>query len=455
MHRDRSNAVMTRIRCTLAMWFSDGLLKNLFANAGILLGGKGINALFSLGAMAVAARGLGTAEFGVLILIHTFTQTMGQIAKFQSWQAILRFGTPEVIENRIGNFQRLLRFTIVLDAASAVVGMGLVLALSWVARPLLGWTADLQPTVMLYATSVLFMVTATPTGVLRLVDRFDLISAQDGVGTLTRLLISVPVWLMGGGITGFLVAWYVGSCVGGLYLFYVSWRELKRRHLTDGFRWRGGAWTAGFPGIWSFVWSTNLNTTLGLMSTHVSTLAVGWLLGPADAALFRVARQIGTALAKPAKLLVPAIYPELAKLYAKGEFSLMRTLAQRAALMAGGGAVLSVLIAWLFGAWLLGVILGPDFVAAYPVMLWLVAAAAISVASFPLEPILISGGEAGTALRARLLSAILYVPVLLLMLKYYGLIGGGWAQMFATIVTLIAFFVPVVRWFRTHSRVDV
>lgn len=432
-------------------WFGDGRLKKLFANAGILLGGKGLNAFFSLGAMAVAARGLGTEGFGALILIHTFTQAMGEIAKFQSWQVVLRYGTPAVMEGRTGDFQRLLRFTAALDGASAIVGTLLSTALAWVVAPYLGWPADLLPAVMLYATSMLFMVTATPTGVLRLVDRFDVLAVQGSLGNLTRLLIGALVWWCDGGMAWFLAAWYLGTAVAGLGLIHASWRELRNRRLLDGFRWRGGDWTAGFPGIWPFVWSTNLNTTLELSFTHASTLIVGWLLGPAEAALFRVARQIGEAMAKPAKLLVPAIYPELAKLCAGGEHHVMRLLVQRSALMAAGGASLSLAFAWLGGEWLLGLVLGSDFVAAYPVMLWLVASAVVSIATFPLEPVLISGGEAGAAVRARLWSSAVYLPVLLLAVQHYGLIGAGWARLFATVVTFVAFLVPVLRWFRARS----
>ncbi|MBB4315851.1 lipopolysaccharide biosynthesis protein [Roseospira marina] len=431
-------------------WLFDDRLKKLFANAGILLGGKGLNAVFSLAAMAVAARALGTEAFGVLILIHAFIQTMGDIAKFQSWQAVLRYGTGPVMEGQVETVQRLLRFTVVLDGLGAVLGIGLAMALSWWVGPHLGWSDDLQPGVMVYATSILFMVSATPTGVLRLVDRFDLLSVQSTLGSVVRLAAGLVAWGMDAGTGGFLVAWYLGTTVAGLSLFYAAWREVKGRGLLDGFRWWGGPWTADFPRIWSFVWSTNLNASLGLISNHLSTLAVGGLLGPSDAALFRVARQVGTALSKPAKLLVPAIYPELAKLSTEGAIQTMRSLVGRAALLAGAGASLSLLVAWLGGEWLLGLVLGPDFVAAYPVMLWLVAAGVVSIAAFPLEPVLISGGEAGTALRARLWSSALYIPVLLLLVHQFGLIGAGWARLFATVITLIAFLLPVLRWFRAR-----
>lgn len=434
-----------------AGWFGDGRLRRMFANAGILLGGKGFNAVFSMGAMAVAARALGVEQFGILVLIHTFTQAIGEIAKFQSWQAVLRYGTPALVEGRTGDLQRLVRFTVLLDAGAALAGMVLSVALAWVLGPKFGWPAALMPAAALYVTSVLFMVTATPTGILRLVDRFGVLSVQGTLGNLVRLTAGSLAWALGGGIEWFLVAWYAATVVSGTYLIHAGWKELKVRGLLEGFRWRGGGLTRGFDGIWKFVFSTNLNATLELAFTHVGTLVVGWFLGPKEAALFRVARQVGEALAKPAKLLVPAIYPELARLSAAGEHKTMRDLALRGALLAGAGASLGLGVVWLAGEWLLGLVLGPDFIPAYPVMLWLVAAAVVGIWAFPLEPVLISSGEAGAALRARIWSSAVYLPVLLLAVQTYGLIGAGWARLFAALVILVAFLLPVVRWFRGQA----
>lgn len=428
-------------------WLRDTLLRRLLANASKLLGGKALNAVFGLGALAVAARGLGVEQFGVLVLIHTFTQAVGEIAKFQSWQAVLRYGTPALREERRGDFQRLIRFTVLLDGISAVLGMALAVAVAGLAGPAFGWPDEVLPAAMLYVTSCLFMVTATPTGVLRLVDRFDLLAWQSTVGAAVRCLAGAAVWAAGGGLGAFLVAWYVATAAAGVFLIAAGWRELSRGGLLAGWRWRGGGLTAGFPGIWGFVWTTNLNTTLELAFTHMGTLAAGAFLGTREAALFRIARQFADALAKPAKLLVPAIYPELARLYAAGDITGIRRLMQRSALLAGLVATAMMVAVWLLGEWVLRIVVGAEFVAAFPVMLWLVAGAVVGIWAFPLEPLLISTGHAGAALRVRLWSTALYVPLLLLLLDTVGLIGAGWAALAASLFIFVALLLPVIRWF--------
>ena len=57
----------------------------VLANAGTLLGGRTVNAIVGLAYIALTARGLDPAQMGVLYLITTFAQFLGEVVKFQSW----------------------------------------------------------------------------------------------------------------------------------------------------------------------------------------------------------------------------------------------------------------------------------------------------------------------------------------------------------------------------------
>ena len=98
------------------------------------------------------------------------------------------------------------------------------------------------------------------------------------------------------------VAWAAGTVAGFLYLVAGATGELSRRGLLKAFPWRGPL-AAGMPGVWRFAWTTNLSATLDVAFTHVVTLVIGALVGPAQAAFWRVGRQVADALAKPANTL--------------------------------------------------------------------------------------------------------------------------------------------------------
>lgn len=423
--------------------------RQVINNAGILLGGKALNAVFNLAAVALTARTLGVETFGVLVLIHAYVQTVGELVKFQSWQVLLNYGTGAFSEGRFAAFQRVLRFSLWLDVAGGIAGVLVAIAGVWLIGTGLGWPETQQTAVSLYALSIFFMVSATPTGVLRLVDRFDLLALQSPVESWIKLLGTLWAWFVGADLVVFLAIWFLAKVVAFIYLFAVADWALRRRQALSGFGWRkSGPMVADLPGIWGFVWSTNFNSTLGLAFSQAGTLMVGGLMGPADAALYRIGKQFADAIAKPAKLIVPALYPELARLALGSDHSALRRLIVQLALAGGGLATLLLLIAALIGGPALGLIIGPEYVAARAVMLWLLAAAVIGIWAVPLEPLLMSTGSANAAFYARLAVTLPFLPLLYLATRHYGLEGAGVAATLGALAMTLAQLALVWRWFR-------
>ncbi len=400
------------------------ILRRVVANAGLLLGGRTVNALLSLAFMAIAARALGAAELGVLVLIQAFGQFLGEVVKFQSWQTILHYGARPAAEGRVKDFQRVLRFTLLLDLASTVLGIavGVIGAIAFAG--VLGWGQAEAPAAALFMFSIAFMVSATPLGLLRLFDRFDVLAWQAGLISFIRVIGGGVAFLLGAGMEGFLLATALATFGSWLYLAGSAVIELRKRGLLTDFSWRGPL-TEGMPGAWRFAWNTNLATTLDVAFTHVATLIVGALVGPSQAAFWRVGRQVADALAKPAKLLTPALYPELARLRAEDRHHAMWRLARNVGLLAGGVALVMLAASWLAGPALLKLVMGPAFEPAAAVMTWQVGAAVIGVFALPLEPMLISLGKPGAAVRVRLAVSAGFLAMLPFLVTTFGLIGAG------------------------------
>jgi O-antigen/teichoic acid export membrane protein len=400
------------------------ILRRVMANAGMLLGGKTVNALLGLAYVALAARGLGARELGVLILIHAFAQFLGEVVKFQSWQTIIHYGTRPLAEGRKAELQQVLRFTLMLDAASTVLGVVLGMFGAVVFAGVLGWTAEDAPAASLYMITIAMMVSATPMGLLRLFDRFDVLAGQTALVSVFRLIGVAIAWAMKAPFEGFLLGWAAGTVGGYLYMVAACLGELRKRELLSGFK-LVGPLSKGLPGVWRFAWNTNVATTLDVAFTHVVTLLIGGMIGPAQAAYWRIGRQVANAIAKPAKLLTPALYPELSRLYAAERHDDMWKLAKQVGLLAGGAGTVLLAVSAFGGPWLLTTVMGKAFAAAADVMTWQVGAAVIAVFALPLEPMLISLGKPGAAVRARLIVGVAFVVALPFLVKAFGLTGAG------------------------------
>lgn len=431
---------------------SHGLFRRVLGNASILLGGKAATAVLGLATTAFAARALGLREFGVLTLVYAFTNAVSDIVEFQSWQAVLHYGTRPLQEGRLGLFQRVLSFSLLLDGIGAAAGLCVGIAGALLFGEKLGWPGSITPIVLLYTTSVVWMASATATGVLRLVDRFDLIAIQDNAQAVVRLLGAGIAFFTGGGLIAFLIVWYIASMLSFVCRLYFAWRELHRRGYLEDFRWNARGITHELPGIWRFCLTTNFNGTLQLAFTHIGTLSSGWFLGPSAAALYRIARQVATAIVKPTRLVMPALYPELARLWVAGNTNALYRLVMQVALSGGALATALLIVAAFGGRWALRVVLGEDFVGAAPVMTWLVGSAAIGIWALPLEPFLISTGRATAAFVTRAVVTVVYLPCLFFGLDWFGLLGAGYATVGAMALLFFIQLGVVLRTFRVSRR---
>ena len=418
----------------------------LLGNAWMMVSGRTVTGIFSLIYIALAARGLGIEAFGVLTLINAYAQTIGDFAQFQSWQAVLHYGTSPLQEGRRADLHRVIRFSLVLDAGAAIAGMLVALLGAWFFAEGLGWFPAIVQLGTAYCTSILFMSSTTPTGVLRLMDRFDLIALQSTISSIVRLVGSVGVYLAGGGLTAYLAVWYLSTLIAFLYMAWSAVSVFRHSEHAAGFLLRDRLpLTHDMPGAWTFMWNINLNSTLGLVTTRVATLVVGGVFGPSEAALFRIARQVSDAATRPAKLLVPALYPELARLWSERDMPQLRRLCLQLALTAGGVATVALAIFALFGGQLITLVVGPEYIGATGIMLWLFAASVITVWSLPLEPLLISTGRSGTALKIRAAVTLIYFAILYPAMHVYGLIGVGVAAVAAALTLLAGQLTAVIR----------
>ncbi|MCS4503119.1 lipopolysaccharide biosynthesis protein [Arhodomonas aquaeolei] len=428
---------------------SKGALRRVLANSGKLLGGKTVSAVLGLITIALAVRALGIEGYGTLALVHTFTLVIGRVVNFKSWQAILRYGTPLLHDGDRPGLRRLIRFTALLDVASAAAAALVCATLAWSAGTLVGWPAAVTPMAALYGFSALFMVSATPLGVLRLFDRFDLLAVRSPVQSGVRLVGVGLAIALDWGIAGFLAVWFLARVLTTLSLIVCACGELARQGLLAGpaDSWRG--LRGRFPGILRFIGITSANAVLALGVEHMGTLAVGVLLGADAVGLFHVADRLARALSKPVKLLTPAIYPEIAGLLAAGETRRLRRLVLRTVAICGVLVLAVMAVLALAGDPLLGLMGGAPAREAYGVMLLLAFSVLLPVWWFPLGPLLISAGHPGRALLSQGVGTLVYLAAVAPLVHVMGVEGAGLAAAVSALARLLVRLAAALPWLRT------
>ena len=414
-------------------------LKKVLANAGQLLSGRVVNAVVGLAYIALTARSLGKELMGVLVVINAFAQFLGEVAHFQSWQTLLTYGTAPLLDNDRPKFHQVLRLSLLLDVISGVLGVVLGVLGAWFFWQELRWPEGTSGYGALYALSIGVMTSATGVGLLRIFDRFRYLAAEQAISSFVRMIGCAICAVTHAPIQYFLLAWAAGTFASFFYIAVIAAWDLNRRGLLKGFSLIGPT-SQGIPGVWRFAMATNFSGTLDVGFTHVLTMVVGALLGPVQAAYWRIGKQVADGMAKPARLMVPALYPELAKMRASGGQEAMTKLAMQIALIGGAAAGVLLLVSLVAGRWILETVMGHSFGAAAGVMNWQVAAAAIGVMTLPLEPILVSMRAAGSALAVRVVVVVAYLAALVPLINTFGLTGAGAALVASALAMAIGMY---------------
>ncbi|TIX50501.1 lipopolysaccharide biosynthesis protein [Alteraurantiacibacter aquimixticola] len=401
------------------------MIRRALTNTGWLMGARGVNAVLSLVYLALATRALGLAGFGQFILCVTFAQALVGFTSFQTWQGIVRWGqTKEELPDATG-------FALALDGLTIIAGTviaALILAFAGDWLPLPG---ELRLATFALTVISLLSIRSTPTGILRLHDRYARAATADSITSIVRVIGAVLVFAIAPSIIAFLAVWAAAEvATAALYwLFARQTQPLFLKHVS----------LTRIPAredrAWSFVFGTAFSAMVVIASRQLLVLLVGALGGAALAGIYRVAMQIGEGLLKLAQALLKATYPELVR-----SPELAKQIAgriTRIALITGIGAVLLALVA---GRWLIGVIAGEDFQPAYTPMILLSAAAAFELVGASLEALLVARGKAITNFLLRLVPTLVALAALGWLIAEHGAAGAGMAVLGASVVTVAGLY---------------
>jgi O-antigen/teichoic acid export membrane protein len=414
-------------------WFKDQHFRSLLKNTSYLAVSRVVAALCGLATLAMAGRGLGLILLGTLILITSYAKAASGIAKFQSWQLVVRYGGRGIANDDPEDFKTVTGFAFTLDVLSGIAGMiGAALLLPFVGR-WVGISDQYLWLGLLYCTQLPTMGAATPNGVLRVLDRFDLISWAGTATPIARSILVAIAFAAGASFPVYVGIWYVTDLGGDLYTWYLSWREMRRHGLLKGIT--PTLRPHSLPGAWKFAINVNLAASVQTVWGPIARLVVGGLLGPAGAALFRVASSLADSAQKPADLLGRAFYPEIVRmdLSSRKPWKLMF----RGTALVGAVAVVAIGLLLIGGKPLVALLFGKAFTGAYAPLVILTAIPLLGIISFPLSPMLYAFGRSSGPLKAKLLGSVVFFALIAPLSWAFDIVGAAIALVLGNAVNVL------------------
>lgn len=403
----------------------DNLLKKLFKNASTLLSGNVIASVFGLISLALTARALGAQAFGTLVLIQTYVLVMDGVINFQSWQAVVKFGTEFRESRNFNKFKALIKFVLFIDVFTAIIGTIVAVGLFNLVAPILDMNEDSYNYVAIFSLVILFHISGVPIAILRIFEKFKLFAFQVSLAAFIKLLLVSVLYLMEAGLTSFVIAWAASDIIGHLVLLYFGYKEIKKQSYHKIFTEDTSLLRGYFKSIWSFVISTNLSSSIRMTTRQFDVLIVGGMLGNSAVGLYKVAKQFSMVLTKLSDPLYQAIYPQLTQLYNNEKINEFKKLMYRSSFL----ITIPIMFLWLaffiFGDLIINLTVGASFLEGKGVMIWYMLAIVVSVVSFPLQPAMLAQGLPQFSFWVHLFSTIIYFLIINFLINSFGLEGAG------------------------------
>lgn len=423
-----------------------GAMGAVARNLGWLLASRGVVAVLSLFYIGFATRGLGVKDFGRFALVSGASQALATLVAFQTWQIIVRYGVEAQDQGDEARLGRLFRACAALDMASALVGTALAFVILLLWGEELGIGHTLLRATMIFTAVQMLTIRSTPTGILRLRDRFSSAALADSVTPVMRFVGAAAVMWFHPTVQGFLFAWGLAELATAITYWTLvvrdgDWRLFAARGWWD---WRTVA--AENPGFARFAVSVNATSTLSLSSKQVPLLVIGAFVGTSSAGIFRLTAQLAQALAKLSLMLSRAAFAEMVKMVERDSiFRMIRRMAIGSTL----GSIVIMIVVVAFGRWALETIGGPGFGVGYPVLIVLSAAGCVELIIVGLETVMTANGSAHDVFVARAVSVAIVAGVAIALIPGWGSMGMASAMLVGSIA---AGLLLLLRLKRASSR---
>ena len=402
----------------------DTELRKIFRNAGTLLGGHAGAAILQLAALALTARALGPERYGSLVLIQTWVFVVDRLVNFQSWHVVIRYGAAALEQKDARGFRSVVKLALVLDAAGAIAGAVIAAGAIAAGAQLFGWTAETERIGIAYSLVILFHLGGTPTGVLRLFDRFGRFALQTSIAAALRLALVAWAWWSGADLFTFALAWAAADVCGNLALFALGWHALR----GEGHPLLGGSVRevrARHPDIVRFAILTNLETSVRHVFREIDVFIVRAFLDVGAVGQYQLIKQIASIPERLNNPLYHSALPVMARLWARHDLASIRSHLRRTrsiGLVVAAAVIAGYLLA---GGTAIELAVGERYAPIFVPGAIALAGTSVWAASFAYSALLQAMGLVGQKLKWTTAASLLAVALQVVLLPAFGLLGAA------------------------------
>lgn len=286
----------------------DKIFKNNIAkNFLVVFLGDGFSSVLTLLNLSIMIKVLGLNESSIVNLVISYTLVFDTIFNFQSFNSIIRFLPRALIDKDFLKVKGYLQQGFILDIVTALISFFAAnLFLEFICN-IFKWDRDIVNLIRVYSFSILFNLTGTSIGIIRVFNKFKyssyinvFVNSLKFIFYLLSFIINVNMWY-------FIVVELWFSLVSAILLLIVTNFIIFKNNLRGIFKNRV-VWDKEFL---KFNFYCNFMTTLDVPISHLTPFLINKFVGIEFISIYKVIEKIGGIVAKIASPLLNIIYPEI------------------------------------------------------------------------------------------------------------------------------------------------
>ena len=404
-------------------WFRDRAVRRVVRYGVPAALGKLVMSLAGLVTTALLARQLGPGPFGVIAVIRTVVAIVDQYANFNTWQAIVKYGTEAQAAHRTRDVERVIKLAVVIDVATGVLAALVILGLAYAIPSTFSWTAHEGMLCALYGVTLFTRVAGASDGIFRICDAYRAQAISSSIGALAMTAAVGVAVAVDASFDGCVYALVGGEVISNLVVTAASFRVARERGFGGWARASLASVRTSFQGIVHFLVATNAQLTVKKTAGELDMVIVGAMLGKVSSGLYRIVKQLGSI---PGRIFMPfeqVVFTELARAAAAHDYAGFKRLLRRFTGLVGLGSLVIWAIAAVASAPIIRLVAGDEFVGAADSFRWFLLAVVLLIVNSTIMRALIALGRPGTLFIFDLGSLGVLAAGLWTGAHYWGLVG--------------------------------
>jgi stage V sporulation protein B len=363
---------MNRWRTLFYRLFENELIRRIIRNSGYLFSATGASALMSMLQSILAARLLGPATFGILGALTQFTSVVNRFASFRIDELVVRYvGHYEEMDDH-PRAAAVFKMAAVLEISGSVLAFVLIWFLAPLGAKFFVHDPNLADWFRVYGLIVLTnLIYESATGILQIFDRFRVIAVTTAAQSALTLMIIIGAVIFKQGLVAVVVAYMGGKVLGSIVITAAAFQAAAQA-------WGLGWWRAPLSllkserrSLLTFAFSTNLSSTISLISKDSEVLWVSAFLGTTEAGYYKTAMAFTNLLQIPISPLPKATFPELAREIARKNWENVRYVLKQGSRLAAAYSLPVALALVFLGQPIIRFTYGIEYLPAYPALVLL------------------------------------------------------------------------------------